>query len=404
MDTSKMQHITNLSAKCLMELEEKARRLAREGSELGEALAFQNIRNEIAGVVEDNYDLGRVVDVYEIFGGYVNRSFGLVCEKNGHRTNYFVRKFNLATTEIDVQYEHKLINYVKGHGFPEIAWAYANKNGTTYVVQDERFEGGLRPRLYAVYIYLEGEDKHSWAKANATPNELRSLGAMHARYHNAGRDFDEGSLKKEEPRIDEFYKAFPEAFREMASRPFKDSYFHDYFNETLPRIQELLKTCLIPDEVWAKMPLTTVHGDFHAGNLKFVGEDAKSMFDLDWAKTNYRLFDVCLTTLYVAQSWKADDDGRLRLEDCRNYLEGYNQTLRELGGLEPFNETEKEWFVRMFHVGNLFLINWCTDGWYYQDPTGHNDYEGQRYMNHFLSSFPQIDDQRAELEALIGQV
>ena len=404
MDTSKMQHITNLSAKCLMELEEKARRLAREGSDLGEALAFQNIRNEIAGVVEENYDLGRVVDVYEIFGGYVNRSFGLVCEKDGRRTNYFVRKFNLATTEIDVQYEHKLINYVKEHGFPEIAWAYVTNSGSTYVVKDERFDGSFRPRLYAVYVYLEGEDKHSWAKANATPNELRSLGAMHARYHNAGRAFDEGSLKKEEPRIDKFYKTFPEAFKEMASRPFKDSYFHDYFNETLPQIQELLKTCIIPDEVWAKMPVTTVHGDFHAGNLKFVGEDAKSMFDLDWAKTNYRLFDVCLTALYVAQSWKADDDGRLRLDDCRNYLEGYNQTLRELGGLPPFNETEKEWFVRMFHVGNLFLINWCTDGWYYQDPIGHNDYEGQRYMNHFLSSFPQIDDQREELEALIRQV
>jgi homoserine kinase type II len=399
-----MQHVTNLSAECLMELEEKARRLTQQGSELVEALAIQNIRNEIAGVFEENYDLGRVIDVYEIFGGYVNRSFGLVCEKVGRRTNYFVRKFNLATTEIDVQYEHKLIDYVKENGFPEIAWAYANKNGSTYVVQDERVDGRFRPRLYAVYIYLEGEDKHSWAKANATPNELRSLGAMHARYHNAGRDFDEGSLKKEEPRIDQFYKTFPEAFKEMASRPFKDSYFHDYFNETLPKIQELLKTCIIPDEAWAKMPLTTVHGDFHAGNLKFVGEDAKSMFDLDWAKTNYRLFDVCLTAMYVAQSWKADDDGRLRLDDCRNYLEGYNQTLRELGGLEPFNETEKEWFVRMFHVGNLFLVNWCTDGWYYQDPSAHNDYEGQRYMNHFLSSFPQIDDQRVELEALIRQV
>ena len=404
MDTSKMLHINNLGSEGLIALEEKAEKLEREEAELKAALGLQNIRNEIADIIEQDYDFGPVVEVYEIFGGYVNRSFGIVCEKDGRRTNYFVRKFNLVTTKIDVEYEHKLINYVKGHGFPEIAWPYATKAGPTYVEKNEKFEGQWRPRLYAAYVYLEGQDKHSWAKANATPNELRSLGAMHARYHNAGRDFEEGSLKKEEPRIDKFYQTFPEAFKEMASRPFKDSYFHDYFNETLPQIQELLKTCVIPDEAWAKMPLTTVHGDFHAGNLKFDGEDATGMFDLDWAKINYRLFDVCLTTLYVAQSWKADDDGRLRLDDCRYYLEGYSQALRELGGLEPFNETEKEWFVRMFHVGNLFLINWCTDGWYYQDPEGHNDYEGQRYMNHFLSSFPQIDDQRAELEDLIRKV
>ncbi|MDR2300476.1 MAG: phosphotransferase [Deltaproteobacteria bacterium] len=404
MDTSKMRILTDLSTIDLVELEERARKISLAGAEIREILATQNIRNEIANAIEDNYDFGRVVEVYEIFGGYVNRSFAAVCEREGVRTNYFVRKFNLVTTEIDVKLEHSLINYVRYHGFPEVAWAYPTKTGQTFVMANERLEGESRPRIYAAYVYLEGEDKHSWAKSNATPNELKSIGAMHARYHNAGRGFKEGDLVKAEPRTDKFYKTWAKSFQEMAARPLFEYPFHDYFNDALPGILGLLKKHAIPDEVWAELPLTTVHGDFHAGNLKFVGEDAVGMFDLDWAKVNYRLFDVCLTTLYITQSWAADNDGQIRIDDMANYLGSYNKTLGQLGGLPPLTATEKKWFVPMFHVCNLFLINWCTDGWFYQDPNTHNDYEGVRYMFHFLGSFPWIERQRAELEALVASV
>jgi len=46
--------------------------MEREGTELKNILALQVIRNEIVDVVEKNYDLGRVAEVYEIFGGYYN--------------------------------------------------------------------------------------------------------------------------------------------------------------------------------------------------------------------------------------------------------------------------------------------------------------------------------------------
>ena len=404
MDTSKMLHIKNLSSRRIIELEEKARRLEREGGNLKTALSLQVIRNEIVDVVEQNYDLGSVAEVYEIFGGYYNRSFGLICEKDGRRTDYFVRKYNLLTTPADIELEHKLIGFVIGQGFKEAAGLYPTKSGSTYVTKDEFFDGGTRPRMYAVYVFLGGQDKYTWIKNENTPTEFRNLGALMARFHNSGRHFDPGGLSKVEPRIDEFYKTRAAAFREMAGRPLSGSLFHDFFNLSLPHILDCLALNTIGDDQWAQMPLTTIHGDYHAGNVKFTGEETTGLFDLDWAKVNYRLFDVCFGLVYCCTSWQVADDGQLRMDDCRSFLTGYNDTLRQLGGLEPFNETEMKHFGRMMGVAVIYLINWCTTLWFYIDPEGTNDYEAHYYLLHIIREMDWVEEHKADLEALIRAV
>jgi len=404
MDTSKMMQIKNLSSQRLRELEEKAARLEREGAELNNALSLQVIRNEIVDVIEENYDLGKVVDLYEIFGGYYNRSFGVVCEKNGQRTDYFVRKYNLITTPADVELEHRLISFVIEQGFKEAAGLYPAKNGATYVTEEEMHNAGTRPRMYAVYVYLGGEDKYTWIRNENTPTEFRNLGALMARFHNSGRKFDPGGLSKVEPRIDEFYKTRSGAFKEMAARPINGSLFHDFYNLSLPHILKCLAFNTISDEEWAKMPLTTIHGDYHAGNVKFTGEETTGLFDLDWAKINYRLFDVCFGLVYCCTSWQVADDGQIRMADCRYFLEGYNETLRQQGGLEPFNETEIKCFPQMMGIAVIYLINWCTSLWYYIDPEGTNDYEAHYYLLHIIREMDWVEEHKSDLERLIREV
>ena len=404
MDTSAMLHIKHLSYDQLVELDQRTAKLKKESRKVHEAISVQVVRRQVVDVVEGNYDLGRVKEVYEIFGGYYNRSFGVVCEKNGRETDYFVRKYNPITTENDVKLEHALISFIIDNGFKEAAGILKTKDSRTFIKMPEETSSGTVDRMFAVYEYLSGEDKYTWIKNENTPQEFRNLGALMARFHNSGRNFDPGGLAKVEPKIDEFFKTRAAAFKEMAGRNIEGSRFHDFYNLSLAHILECIKINTIPDEAFQKMIQTPIHGDYHAGNVKFTGEETTGLFDLDWAKTNYRLFDICFGLVYCCVSWQVATDGQLRLNDCRCFLEGYNQTLRELGQLAPLNETECRYFPEMMGVAVIYLINWCTALWFYIDPEGTNDYEAHYYLLHIIREMDFVENHKKDLAELVRQV
>lgn len=47
-----------------------------------------------------------------------------------------------------------------------------------------------------------------------------------------------------------------------------------------------------PDARYHALPKWVVHGDYHPGNLKFLGEEVCGIFDLDWATVQPRLLDL----------------------------------------------------------------------------------------------------------------
>ena len=58
-----------------------------------EALTDAVDNMQITQLAENVYQLGHVLGIYEMFGGYVNRSFGIIVEKDGRQQDYFVRKY-----------------------------------------------------------------------------------------------------------------------------------------------------------------------------------------------------------------------------------------------------------------------------------------------------------------------
>jgi homoserine kinase type II len=92
MDTSKMKLFEAFSnARNFLVLKEVEDLRSLAGNIL-ESMEMALIRNQIIEALQD-YDLGIVTDVYEIFGGYINRSFGVYTEKDGKQYEYFVRKY-----------------------------------------------------------------------------------------------------------------------------------------------------------------------------------------------------------------------------------------------------------------------------------------------------------------------
>ncbi len=282
MDTSRMERIKSIDSNKFLELLDRTKQLKRSFDYLLKTIDSQVLRNQVVDLVENNYDLGRVVEVYEVFGGYQNRSFGIVCEKDGRRDDFFVRKYKEAAFDADVLLEHNLINYAISQGFKEACAILVSNSGQTFVKIKEIIGGQAKTRIFTVYEYLSGEDKYTWVDNENTPTEYRNLGSLMARFHNCTRNFDPGLMTKAEPRIEFFSREMKGILEELAQRPI-DSKFHDFFNMSLPKILDILEDSSIPAEDYAQMPLTPIHGDFHAGNVKFEDEEVVGLVDFDWA-------------------------------------------------------------------------------------------------------------------------
>ena len=63
------------------ELDETSKKIAETKAIAEESFLYSQIKE----IVENCYDIGKIEEIYEIFGGYVNRSFGLYTVKDGER-------------------------------------------------------------------------------------------------------------------------------------------------------------------------------------------------------------------------------------------------------------------------------------------------------------------------------
>ena len=89
------------------ELFELAERLAAEACTLRDRLEVEFVSSQLADVVRADYDLGEVVGVEQILGGYTNLSFAVHT-----RDDAIVRVFLRACHELNAPLRHHLR---KGH-------------------------------------------------------------------------------------------------------------------------------------------------------------------------------------------------------------------------------------------------------------------------------------------------
>ena len=400
MDTSRMELIQGVDSDKFLALFDRAKSLKRALDYLYKTIDSQVLRNQVADLLENHYDLGRVREVYEVFGGYTNRSFAVVCEKDGRDGEYLARKYKAEALDNDVALEHALLNHILSRGFKEAARVFPARDGRTFVRLKEISQGQAETRLFAVYEYLPGEDKYTWIDNENTAAELLNLGDLMARLHDCARDFDPGPRRKAEPKAEILFQSLGAVFDELAARPVV-SKFHDFFKMNIGMFKDCLERNAIPAEAYARMVETAVHGDFHAGNVKFLGEKTVGLFDFDWSKIDVRLFDICLGLVYCCTSWHVATDGRLRLDDCRYFLEGYARAL-EGAALPGLNEIERRHFPQMMVQAGLYLVYWCAALWYYLDPEGTNDYESIYYLIHLVRTLKWLESHKASLADLVA--
>jgi homoserine kinase type II len=373
---------------------EVAKRLSDEVGELRNALEVEFISGQLGDVVARDYDLGDVVGVDQIFGGYVNLSFAVRTRDADGEHRYFVRKYNRATTEREVRFEHALVNHLNGKGLHIAARVYPDKAGGTFVARDELLDGATVTRLFAVYEMLGGEDKYTWVKNRCTDGEYESAGQVLAEFHALAHDFDPKGLGREQPPIMQLLRDLRSTFAGYAEQArARGSSVDEYYLEWLPAIDEALRKGAELEPELRGMPYIAVHCDYHPGNLKWVDQEAvafrpvetsgsscSGLFDFDWSKLDYRIFDVAEGIVYFCSSWEGRDSGELWLDKAGLFVRAYQEEAARFSEPGPMSEAELAALPRMIANANLYVLNWDVSA-YYETPDV-NDDEYLMYLKH----------------------
>ena len=402
MNTELMLHLKKFSAEDFGKMRTQFSQMKEVIDGLNEIAQISMSRNQLQYLLEQYYDLGELVEAYEIFGGYVNRSFGIIVEKNGVRSDYFVRKYKRGITDRDISLEHKLVTFAKQNGMDTAAGVIPALDGSTFIRMDEEKEGKIVNRAFAIYDFLEGEDKYTWIDTNLLPEEDASFAKLLAQFHNSARNFDPGDLVKEEPKIMDFLLELPDKFTKYVNQDIQGDIVHDLWKSSLDDIKEMCKVSfenLNKKELLDDMPYCYCHCDIHPGNVKWIDNQAVGMFDFDWSKLDLRLFDIAFALVYTCSSWEPQTDGRLWFERCVYFLSGYNEFLKGKNGLAPFTEAEKKAFPDMMVAATIYLLNWNST--YYEAIDECNTFEYFFYLVHTLRVMHYIDQHRDDLSELM---
>ncbi len=374
-----------------------AERLAADVATLHEALRVEFLSAQLTEVVTSDYDLGEVLGVEQILGGFENLSFAVRTRSDAGERRHFVRKYKYGTVEREIRFEHALVRHIRSKGFDLAAEVLATRHGDTVVTREELRGGERVARYFAVYEMLAGEDKYSWVKNRCSDAEFDDAARVLARFHHAAHDFDPGDLVRAQPPIIDFLATLPDTFRGLAAQTTGTRY-DAFFLASLPRILESIERGLALAPALEGLPRCPVFCDYHPGNLKWRDERAVGLFDFDWAKLDYRLFDVAVGLVYFCSSWEGRDDGEMRLDKVELFLNAYQDETARLAIPGPMGEDELAALPRMMAIAADYVVNWDVVA-YYQERRPDDD-EYLFFLKHNVAFVEFIEDNLDQLAVI----
>jgi homoserine kinase type II len=329
----------------------------------------KEVRSELGraeSVIKEHYDLGEVVSIGELHGGFINRSFVVHVEKNDVQSKYMVREYHPETAEDGIQFEHALISFLRKDGFSLAGSVIPKQDGGTYAKEQLIVEDQVVVRFWAVFEFLKGEDRYTFMDTDLSEEELVSAADALARLHQAGRDFcGPPGAKPARPKIMDFLPTFRQAYSEYAEMA-GQTRFDQYFLKYREGILEKLDHMLIPDSEFDAMLQLPIHGDYHQGNLKFEGSRVTGVFDFDWSRIDIRLFDLAQAMVYFCACWDEQEAGSINLDSYVLFLRSYNECCEAADRPLGLTAVERAKLPLVLAVANHFAFR-CIVHFYYRE-------------------------------------
>lgn len=347
----------------------------------------------VENIINEHYALGFSGYLEQLRAGYCNLSFMLRTRQDSRALKYLVRGYNPDASEKEIKFEHALIAHLKGNGFAMAAGIVPTKDGRTYVNEDH-----AAVRFWAVFEFLEGEDRYCWTDTHISNEEMTSASKVLADLHRTGYDFDPppGS-RRIQPRILDFlptFRAVYDGFLKKADGSDFGHCFFDHCNDILTVVDQIR----IPEQDLENMPQIPIHCDFHPGNLKYEDLHVVGVFDFDWSKMDLRLFDLALAMVYFCTCRDGRMSGSLVPEKLKLFLGSYNKACPLTAGPGPLTKDEKAYLPAMLAAANLFVLHWTIVDFYSDNETETHTYLS--YLNHGIKLMRWIEDQKDFLSEL----
>jgi len=357
-------------------------------------LKDQRLTAEIQFLLEGHYDLGELIHLEEILGGYCNKSYGLTAARGGASRKFLLRGYNPRIVESEIRFEHALIKHLRRNGFDLAAEVIACRDGGSHV-KGPPSGGDHHIGFWALFAYLEGKDKYSWTQTDLNPKEFASCAGILAQLHHAGHGFVRPpGADRAQPGIMAFMPTFKPTYDEFLLRA-AGRRCDRLFNAHLNRIRAVIDQCCAAGKHFKGMPEMPIHCDYHPGNLKYRDNRGVGLFDFDWAKIDYRLFDLALALVYFCGVWRGPSAGSLDPDKLALFLKNYGDGCRHRAGITPLTEQEKSGLPKMMAAANLYVLHWGLMDFY----GGHvpDDDEYYVYIRHNIGLMEWIESHSADI-------
>lgn len=309
------------------------------------------------------YQIGDLVYYKQDERGYCNTNFAIETELLGRRQRYFFRRYKSAIKKEELLFEHSIIKHLNECSFNLVPKLIKTIDGNTYVQRFDLLDGGNQV-FYAIFEFLDGDDRYTWLNPQCTSEEIVNAATVLARFHDAVFGLiPEG--RRYQPKINDLlpivYSSAIKCLQKGRGTVF-DDYLEDVINiihRSVMQTQDGLSLLVCQDLVQL-----VNHGDYHPGNLKFQGEQVVALLDFDWSKIEVRCFDVALAIYYFFTDWEVDRDGQLRLDQTALFLNSYQNSLIDSPGLGPLDEGELKCLPAMLAASNLYVMNWTLSDYF----------------------------------------
>ncbi len=349
-------------------------------------------KSAIESMVNRDYDLGSVKDVEVLTGGMTNLSYMVRTEGAEGEQVYFVRVYNPAAAESEIRFEHALLTHLHLRGFTIAAGVLPKRDGTTYV---RLKDSGEQPVRYAaVFEFCEGEAKYTWYQNRWSAQEAESAARALADLHAAGFDFNPRGLRRVQPPIMEYLALVKARLDDYAARPLNHA-FDRYYRSQLTSIRKVLDEALGAAHKARGLPFIPIHCDYYPANMTFLDDRIRGLFDFDWAKIDYRVFDVGHAMVYCFSSHDGADQNHLRFEAATRFLHAYQDQAALKPAPGAMGERELALLPLMVATGNLYLLIWCLDCRYVE---GRDEDEYLEYLEHFVAIMEDVQRLQPDLE------
>ena len=357
---------------------------------------------EAVGIVEAHFELGELLHSEELHGGYVNRSFVIRTKLNERQSKYLIRRYNPAIAENEIRFEHALISFLKANGFDLAAGVIPSKTGGTYVKQERTIAGRMHTDFWAVFEFLEGEDRYTWVDTNVAREDMINAAEVLADLHRAGHNFrTPQGAERNQPKINDFLATFRQVYAAYSQKAGKTR-FDQCFLQHRDHILSVVDQALIPAQDLSRMPQIPVHCDYHQGNLKYEGSRVIGVFDFDWSKIDLRLFDLALALVYFCACWDGPAAGSLILDKFELFLRTYNDRCASKASPGSLTGLEKAFLPSMLAAANLFVLHWTIVDFYSIENPDEDEY--MVYLNHGLKLMDWIEAQKDRIVGIIDQI